>query len=94
MACGAAVVSTDHDTAPGLVDHGRNGILVPVGDLDAMVEAIHAVLNNSQLRNAMVAEGLKTVSRFSWEASARKMSEFIEDLRSGWCSGAVSSRSA
>ena len=46
LACGTPVVSTDCPSGPGeILDGGRFGRLVPVGDAGAMAEAIHAALN-------------------------------------------------
>ena len=45
LACGCPVVSTDCPDGPGeILDHGRYGRLVPVGDHGAMAEAILATL--------------------------------------------------
>lgn len=46
LACGTPVVSTDCPSGPGeILDGGRFGRLVPVGNAGAMAEAIHAALN-------------------------------------------------
>ena len=45
LACGTAVVATDCDSGPReILDNGRFGRLVPVGDVDALAEAIHAAV--------------------------------------------------
>lgn len=48
MACGARVVSTDCPTGPReILENGRWGRLVPVGDASAMAEAILAALDDA-----------------------------------------------
>lgn len=48
MACGARVVSTDCPTGPReILENGRWGRLVPVGDAATMAEAIVSALNDS-----------------------------------------------
>ena len=48
MACGCPVVSTDCPTGPGeILDRGKYGYLVPVGDPTAMAEAVLEVLNGN-----------------------------------------------
>jgi glycosyltransferase involved in cell wall biosynthesis len=47
MACGTPVVSTDCPSGPGeILDGGRYGRLVPVGDVGSMTNAIEAALDD------------------------------------------------
>ena len=53
LACGLPVVSTDCESGPGeILDGGRWGRLVPVGDADALAEALVASLRDSKPREA------------------------------------------
>ena len=48
MACGCPVVSTDCPSGPAeVLDHGKFGPLVPVGDDESMANAINSVLDVS-----------------------------------------------
>lgn len=59
IACGAPVVSTDCKSGPSdILDHGRYGSLVPVGDIAAMATAIDAVLTHPPLRERQRARGM------------------------------------
>jgi glycosyltransferase involved in cell wall biosynthesis len=51
LACGTPVVSTDCDSGPReILDGGRLGILVPVGDLDALANGIREALDHPRTR--------------------------------------------
>jgi glycosyltransferase involved in cell wall biosynthesis len=56
LACGCPVVSTDCPSGPAeILDGGRYGALVPVGDEAAMAEAILATLAHPPERSALIA---------------------------------------
>jgi glycosyltransferase involved in cell wall biosynthesis len=55
MACGCPVVATDCPSGPGeILDHGRIGRLVPVGDVAAMARAIDQTLDTPAPRESFV----------------------------------------
>lgn len=54
LACGIPVVSTDCPSGPAeILDNGRYGRLVPVGDVDALAAAMHAALAADHDREAL-----------------------------------------
>lgn len=77
MASGTPVVSTDCPSGPAeILDGGRYGPLVPVGDANALAIAIE-----QELDNPTPAELLKArASKFSVEASANAYLKLAEDL--------------
>ena len=83
MACGAPVVSTDCRSGPSeMLEGGRWGRLVPVGDWQAMARAIEDTLDDP-----MPAEELKArASVYSVEASVER---YLEVLLGGRRSGRV-----
>ncbi|HYN39397.1 MAG TPA: glycosyltransferase [Rhodospirillales bacterium] len=55
MACGCPVVSTDCPSGPcEILDGGRFGTLVPVGEIDKMAEAILATLGGAPSRSVLI----------------------------------------
>jgi len=67
MACGAPVVSTDCPSGPAeILEGGRYGCLVPIGDADAMASAILAILRNAPDTTST----RQRANMFSIEASA------------------------
>ena len=73
MAGGVPIVATD---APGIRDvvrHESNGLLVPVGEPQALARAIARIVGDDELRCRLVEQGRQDVSeRYAWEAVMRK----------------------
>lgn len=55
LACGTPVVSTDCPSGPNeILDGGRYGRLVPVGDVEAMAAAVLATLDDPPPRDLLL----------------------------------------
>jgi glycosyltransferase involved in cell wall biosynthesis len=68
MAAGVPVVATDAPGIRDVVQNEINGLLVPVGDVQALRAAILRVIEDRNLRDRLVAAGLKTVrEKYTWE---------------------------
>ena len=68
-ACGTPTVASD---APGLresVVDGETGILVPHGDVTALVDALRRLIRDPELRQRMGAAARTFAERYSWSAS-------------------------
>jgi glycosyltransferase involved in cell wall biosynthesis len=84
MACGVPVVSADCPVGPReLLGDGRYGLLVPVGDVPAMAEALTAALTDPELRAALSESGRQRAEAFSPEAVARAYLRVADALRHG-----------
>ncbi len=58
LACGCPVVSTDCPSGPAeILEQGRYGPLVPVGDAVAMADAMRSTLDNPPERDRLRARG-------------------------------------
>lgn len=75
MASGTPVVAFANSALPEVV--GDGGILVPDGDVDAMVGALRRVLDEPAVRRRLVAAGLQQAARFDWAASAAAHAEIL-----------------
>jgi glycosyltransferase involved in cell wall biosynthesis len=78
LACGTPVVATDCDHGPReVVEPGRDGFLVPVGDAAALAERALAVLEDAALRSRLRASGAARADRFTVRASMARYHEAI-----------------
>ena len=61
MSIGLPSIATDCPCGgpASLIENGKNGILVPVGDADAMAEAMDTLLNDDEMRINMGLEATK-----------------------------------
>lgn len=58
-AIGRAIITTDHPGCREAVDEGKNGLLVPIKDVDATVEAVSKLIKDPKTRESMGAESRK-----------------------------------
>jgi glycosyltransferase involved in cell wall biosynthesis len=68
MACGTPVVAFDNSATSEVV--GGAGILVPDGDVHAMVDAVEAIVTSPAHRADLAARCLSRAGKYSWRASA------------------------
>jgi len=80
MACGCVVVSTDCGGPRDVIEDGVNGYLVPVGDVDAMIDRICHLMKDGQLRSRMATAALDTAQRFTWNAASLKLEEYLYSI--------------
>ena len=76
-ACGTPTIASD---APGLresVRHGETGLLVPHGDVHALVDAILTLIDDPARRESMGVAARRFAERFSWDASAHAMEALL-----------------
>lgn len=79
MACGLPVVSTDH--TPGgarlLINDGENGLLVPMGDSNAICKALCLYADDTSLAERCGRNAMKVLERFSPDNMLDKWETFL-----------------
>ncbi len=81
LSCGTPAVSTDGGSLPEIL--GPGGLLAPVGDVDALVEAMRSILHSANLRETLRREGLQHAAGFSWAETAGQMAAVYATATSG-----------
>lgn len=75
LSCGTPVVSTDCPSGPAeILENGRFGQLVPVGDADALAQAINGALGEAADRDNLK----RRAADFAPEIAARKYLELLD----------------
>jgi L-malate glycosyltransferase len=79
MACEVPVITTRAGGLPEVVEEGRTGFLLPVGDVDGMAEAALRLLKDEDLRRAFGAAGRRrAVEVFSQDAVVARYKAIYE----------------
>ena len=68
MARGCPVVVSDAACLPEVA--GEGGIVVPVGDVDALTDALASILDDSRVRAAVSSRAVAHAATFTWARSA------------------------
>ncbi len=63
MACGALIIGSDTAPVQEVISSGRNGLLVPFFDTDALAEAVLGALKNPESHLGLRAQARSTVER-------------------------------
>ena len=67
MALGLPVISTRAGGIPYMISDGGEGLLVPIGDAGAMVDAVQRLIENPALAAQFSTTARKKVEAFDWE---------------------------
>ncbi|MFI9239674.1 glycosyltransferase family 4 protein [Streptomyces sp. NPDC053079] len=81
MGCGVPVVATDCPHGPGeIITDGEDGLLVPVGDSDAIAKGLLKLIEDDELRRTMGAAARVSAQRYAPERIADAYLELIDSL--------------
>jgi glycosyltransferase involved in cell wall biosynthesis len=81
MRCGLPVVSTDAPYGPAeILADGQDGLLTPVGNPDAMADALLRVIGDGERRRSMAAAALANSARYDPEPVADRYEELFAEL--------------
>ena len=79
MACGTPVLAAAVDGIPEIVEHGRNGWLIPAQNQRMLAQAITHLSRNPELRARLAAAGRKHVAaKFSLDRYLTELEGFYE----------------
>ena len=78
MAAGLPAVSTECSGPSTIIRHGVDGLLVPVGDVPALGEALRRLMADDELRRSMAARAPEVVQRFSEEDVKAQWIDLVE----------------
>src|SRR5262249_7463295 len=77
------IVSDQVGAAIDLVEDGRNGYVVPVGDIDALSDRLRRITGDRSLAAWMGANRLRPISRWGFEADVKGLRQALGGCRLG-----------
>ena len=77
MALGLPVVTTNVGGIPFLVENNKQALLIPVGDVKAMANAIKEICDNQELAIILSQNGRELVECFDWHSVKQKWVEIL-----------------
>lgn len=81
MTCGLPAVTFDFKCGPkDIIENGKNGLLVPEGDVQALADAMKRLMSDEPLRRQMGTEALKIKEKYSEEAVMDRWLRLFEKL--------------
>ncbi|MGI5991526.1 MAG: glycosyltransferase family 4 protein [Methanosarcina sp.] len=78
MACGCPVITSNSSSLPEVV--GDAGLLVDTCNIDHLVDSMHKVLTNEELRQRIIKRGLEQAKSFNWRKCAEETLEVYKSL--------------
>lgn len=68
MAAALPIVATDNNGYRSVMEHGRQGVLVPEATPEAFADALLTMIRDPELRERMAADGRRTaLEKYSWK---------------------------
>jgi glycosyltransferase involved in cell wall biosynthesis len=77
MAAGLPIVTTDVAGISSLISNGENGLLVPEGSSQGMVDAVRSLITTPSLRQELIQNGYATAKAHTLERQAASLMQVV-----------------
>lgn len=77
MICGNAIVCSEADGFKEMVSNGKEGLIVPIKNADALANGLMTLIENSALRISMANNALQRIKSFTWDNSFKEFEKII-----------------
>lgn len=80
MTCGAAIVTTNNGGNMDFVKENINALIIEKDNVEDIVEKIETLLNNTQLKEKLVKNGVEESVQFSWDYTIGKIEKYYQEI--------------
>ena len=80
MAAGLPVITTPNTAGPDLIEDGKEGLIVPAGDANALREAMQSLLHNPERARSMGRAAHEKTKEFTWERYGERWEALVRDI--------------
>jgi glycosyltransferase involved in cell wall biosynthesis len=94
MSKGLPVITTENTAGPDLIQHGRNGFLIPVRDVNRLEGTMQWCLDNRRQVQEIGQEGARTAARWQWSDYRLALADVVRDVLVGGCGKNISALAA
>jgi len=83
LAVGVPVIASNVGGIPDIIRSGKNGILVPSENKEALIQAMMRLIRGEGLRKKLILEGYKTIRSYRWSRIASRYLELYRRITRG-----------
>lgn len=80
MAAGLPVITTPNTAGPDLIEDGKDGLIVPSGDVGALRQAMESLLNDPEHVQAMGRAAHEKAKAYTWERYGERWKALLYEL--------------
>ena len=80
MAAGLPVIATPNTAGPDLIEHEKEGLIVPAGDANALREAMECLLNDPERARSMGRAAHEKAKEYTWERYGERWEAMLHEL--------------
>lgn len=82
LACGCPIIVTSNTGSEDLITNGREGIIVPIRDVQAITDAFYSVFENPEFRMYLSNNAIQRVRKLNgWDEYGASFFSFLSKLR-------------
>lgn len=80
MTCGAAIVTTNNGGNMDFVEDEKNALIIEKDNIDDIVEKIERLLNDENLKQYLIKNGVEESARYSWNITISTIEEYYQEI--------------